>query len=591
MTSKHMSGKLKNKRNQYIILFSVVILAIAADVFINSLMVQKFQNEQRIFVMQELGTLRARMEEQVNTSFSLIFGMAAAISSHPEFSGNRFDNLAKILLKQSDVLKNIAAAPDFVIRYIYPPEKNEKALGLDYRRVPDQWTQALAAKKTGKLILAGPLKLVQGGWGVIARIPVFRDDNGEFWGLVSAVMDFRVLLANAGITSQYRMLELAIRGKDGKGSEGDIIWGDPALFNERRKAVNLSVSIPSGSWQIAAVPEKGWAHRAPQRWRIHFIVFSFTLLVIGILIQYKQSQLKIIESENQLKAMVRSTHDALVMIDSDGTITLWNPAAEVMFGYTEAEMIGKKFHDIVVLPKDMELAKAGLKHFETTGYGSVLNSTLEMTAVRKSGEVFPVERSVASFKLGGKWCAAGSMRDITARKEYEKKLTELATTDALTGLPNRRHFLELSGKELKKTARYQNMLSLLMFDIDHFKKINDTYGHDGGDMVLRTVADEMRKVFRETDILGRLGGEEFAVTMPETDLVSAGQAAERFRSAMMAARIKAGIHPITLTVSVGVVDVRKDTNDISQMIKKADDLLYEAKRSGRNKVVTAVEIT
>lgn len=569
-----------------LILLVVILAAVLVDVGINLLMSHDFQNNERVAATQELGTIRARLEEQMNTSFSLVFGMAASLSVNPDMTSEDYNALAQNLLKRTPVLKNMAAAPDFVIKYIYPLENNEKALGLDYRDVPNQWPQALQAKETREMVLAGPINLVQGGKGLVARVPVFRDDTGEFWGLVSAVMDFNTLLIQAGITSQFGKLNLAIRGKDNKGVSGEVIWGNPDLFESHAGAVTMPVSVPSGSWQMATVPVLIKGEHRHERGLVHVVIALFTLLMIYSMVQQRRNFRHRIENENRLKAMSRSSHDAMVMIDSNDRVTFWNSAAVDMFGYTEKEILGKEFHDVLTLSADMEKAKEGLTHFSKTGDGPVVNTIMEMKAIRKSGEVFPVERSVASFQVSGRWYAVGSLRDITARKEYEKQLKELATTDHLTGLPNRRHFMEMSNWEIRKANRYQGPMSLLMFDIDHFKHINDTYGHDAGDNVLQHVAATVRQVFRETDIPGRLGGEEFGVTMPETDLMSAVQAAERLRMAIMGIKVEAGNHTITLTASFGVVQWNAENSDMTGFLKKADENLYEAKRSGRNKVVS-----
>jgi diguanylate cyclase (GGDEF)-like protein/PAS domain S-box-containing protein len=265
----------------------------------------------------------------------------------------------------------------------------------------------------------------------------------------------------------------------------------------------------------------------------------------------------------------------------------WNPAAESMFGYPESEVIGKKLHNIIVGPKMKEKVRAGLADFAKTGKGPVLDIVIEMEAVRKSGEVFPVERSVASFKLRDKWYAVGSVRDITARKQSEKRLTEMATIDALTGLSNRRHFLEQAELYLRQAIRYQRNFSLMMFDLDHFKKINDTHGHDAGDRVLRAVAESAKRELRDTDIIGRIGGEEFAVAMPETDLESAMAAAERLRVGLMNTEVDIESRLIRFTVSIGVTQLDSEIMKLSDMMKIADGYLYTAKENGRNRVVAA----
>ena len=513
----------------FLVALIFVLTALLVDFTVNQLLTELYRNNQKVSIAQDLSTFRARLEERINSNLYLINGMAAHIAISPSISTHEFDLLAKVLLSKSDSLKNIAAAPDFMITFVYPTEGNEEIIGLDYRSVPAQWPRALAAKETGQMAVAGPLNLVQGGQGLIARIPVYDAKSDAFWGLVSSVIDFEILLEQAGLKTKPEGLELALRGKDGLGESGEVFWGDGSLFQEEAEPITMPVTLPSGSWQMAAIPAGGWAQTHPYYWLIHMVVLlvatiSFTAVIYRI--KGKQAQQ---ESENQLKAMSEASLDALIMIDARGTILFWNPAAEELFGYLESEVVGKSLHDFVALPEDKEKAKSGLKQFEKTGQGPVVNTMMEMQTIHKSGSVFQVERSVAHFQLRGDWYAVGIVRDITARKKTEKLLTEMATIDALTGLFNRRYFMEQAEIAHRQAMRYHRDLSFLMFDLDHFKRINDTYGHDVGDKVLQEVGKITKLVLRDADIIGRVGGEEFAVVMPETDISSAQIVAERLR--------------------------------------------------------------
>ena len=173
--------------------------------------------------------------------------------------------------------------------------------------------------------------------------------------------------------------------------------------------------------------------------------------------------------------------------------------------------------------------------------------------------------------------------DITERKRMEAELRRLATTDVLTGAFNRRHFMTVAQTETERAERHHHPLSVLMLDIDHFKRINDTHGHPAGDEAIRALAATVTATVRTIDILGRLGGEEFAVVLPETGLDEALVVAERLRQAVAAIRIPAGDGDIAFTTSIGVAE-RLDDSTVETILSRADMALYSAKRSGRNKV-------
>jgi diguanylate cyclase (GGDEF)-like protein/PAS domain S-box-containing protein len=183
----------------------------------------------------------------------------------------------------------------------------------------------------------------------------------------------------------------------------------------------------------------------------------------------------------------------------------------------------------------------------------------------------------------------GALQDVTERVALEQRLEALAQTDFLTGLANRRHFLELADKELARVRRYRSPLSMAMLDLDRFKDINDTYGHKVGDTVLEQFSKVCRPTLRESDIMGRIGGEEFAILFPETMLPEAIEVAERLREAVAAIRIplQHGL-PIQITVSIGVASFADSDVNIDVFMNRADGALYEAKRSGRNRTAEAI---
>jgi diguanylate cyclase (GGDEF)-like protein/PAS domain S-box-containing protein len=179
----------------------------------------------------------------------------------------------------------------------------------------------------------------------------------------------------------------------------------------------------------------------------------------------------------------------------------------------------------------------------------------------------------------------GISTDITAHKNLEQELERQARTDFLTGLPNRSHFFTTAQKELARCRRYNEPLSIGMIDLDHFKMINDTYGHEVGDEVLKKVAEVCLQTLRESDTIGRLGGEEFAVLWTETGRDQAIEAAERLRLAIDTAKlpVEHGL-PVQFTASIGVATLSPEDVNLDVILNRADQALYEAKRGGRNKI-------
>jgi diguanylate cyclase (GGDEF)-like protein len=175
-------------------------------------------------------------------------------------------------------------------------------------------------------------------------------------------------------------------------------------------------------------------------------------------------------------------------------------------------------------------------------------------------------------------------RDITAQKQHEAELVRLARYDALTGAANRRYFLERADQECTRSRRHQLPLSLMLVDLDHFKQINDQYGHAYGDEALKQFSAVVRGRLRDSDLLARIGGEEFVILMPSTALAGATLLAERLRLAMADQPLPVIDHLLPVRFSAGVTQFQGDDLDIETCLKRADEAMYRAKQSGRDRV-------
>ena len=192
------------------------------------------------------------------------------------------------------------------------------------------------------------------------------------------------------------------------------------------------------------------------------------------------------------------------------------------------------------------------------------------------GRVTPLE-----INLGG---AVISHMNITDRKTIEFELTKLAATDPLTGLPNRRYLLETGNKELERVRRFSARASVVMIDLDHFKAVNDTYGHAAGDDALHRVSQACKAELRQIDIVARLGGEEFVVVLPGADEAAATLVAEGLRCALLGTPLGSELHPFRITASFGVAQVSGTDVTFDASLSRADVALYRAKLAGRNRV-------
>lgn len=228
-------------------------------------------------------------------------------------------------------------------------------------------------------------------------------------------------------------------------------------------------------------------------------------------------------------------------------------------------------------------------HFDKTVSDILSERTCrnETTVTDASGRTLHVIHHRAPFfdSDGIKRGVVGTVLDITDRKLLEKKLLQRATCDGMTGLANRSQFFEIGEKEIKRAERFAQPLCVLMIDIDKFKAINDRFGHAYGDKAIVAVASVCQDTMRSIDIIGRIGGEEFAVLLPETELEGARILAERLRAAVAALRVDIDTgEVISLTISIGITALQSDDKSLDDILRRADSALYDAKHLGRNRI-------
>jgi diguanylate cyclase (GGDEF)-like protein/PAS domain S-box-containing protein len=292
------------------------------------------------------------------------------------------------------------------------------------------------------------------------------------------------------------------------------------------------------------------------------------------------------ESEEKFRGLVSQSLVGIVII-KDGKFSYSNAKFDAIFGYSSDEVRGLGPLDIAI-ESDRPLVSENIRKRLS---GEAERVEYVIRALRKNGTVIDVEIHSSAMEIDGRLDLISLFMDVTERTRAERevqalqeRLREQATHDPLTGLYNRRYLEETLGRELILAGRQGHPVSMIMGDLDHFKAVNDHYGHLGGDEVLRTFGDLMKRQVRGSDIYCRYGGEEFLLVLPQMSTENAVKRAEQLRSAMAAVPVPYDGSSIAVTASFGVATFPRDGLTGDELIAAADGALYAAKAAGRNRV-------
>lgn len=304
------------------------------------------------------------------------------------------------------------------------------------------------------------------------------------------------------------------------------------------------------------------------------------------------------ESQEKFQIIIDTALDAMVLINDQGIITNWNHHAENLFGWPREEAIGRALHETIIPPRYREAHLHGLERFLATGEGEILNARVEVFAQHRDGHEFPVELSVVPIKIAGKYEFSAFTRDISARKQMEEQVRQLAFYDTLTGLPNRRLLNDRMAQSMAASKRSGCYGAVLFIDMDNFKPLNDTHGHAAGDLLLIEVAHRLTRCVREADTVGRFGGDEFVVMLGELvedkaqSTEQAGVIAEKIRATLaepylLQFKREDGSETIIehhCAASIGVALFIEHRASVEDILKYADMAMYQAKEEGRNTI-------
>lgn len=292
-----------------------------------------------------------------------------------------------------------------------------------------------------------------------------------------------------------------------------------------------------------------------------------------------QSHLQV--SERRAQLVLENALDAIVNIDMQGLIVEWNRAASQMFGFTREEVLGRNLGDVIVPPMHREAHKQGMRRLQQTGQSRVLGKLIEITALRRNGNEFPIELTIVEIERDQEHYYSAFIRDITLRKEAEERIRYLANYDALTGLPNRNLLNERVMVEIEKAWDQDGQFALMFLDLDHFKDVNDSLGHRYGDNLLIALTKRFQGLVRPQDTVCRLGGDEFVFLLSEADHAIAKEVVERLLQAVEEPFV-IDQYELIITASVGVAIYPDDGLDMESLQRNADVAMYRTKKESRN---------
>ncbi|MGV3573990.1 MAG: bifunctional diguanylate cyclase/phosphodiesterase [Devosia sp.] len=591
------------------------IVVVAAGLILDRQAETINQERVRSEVLGRISVIRAKLEGHVSSNVQLVRGLVSVISTEPDMNQARFDALVGNLFEEDSQLRSVAAAPNLVIRMTYPLEGNERAIGLDYRQTPNQWDAVQQVLFSGRMVLAGPVDLVQGGRGFVGRFPVYTTEDGwkKFWGVVSAVIDTDRLYLDSGLYDQsVADLDISITGHDSQGGQGKLFYGDSL---SGREPVLANVTLPSGSWQIAAVPKDGWQSSMMSQFMLRAaIVIAGCLILLPFLIagrmigqrhdyiaQLRAREAELTQQTQRLNLALETSKVGLWELDLATGEEVWDARTNEIYGMTVDS--GGRTHDHwqkVVHPDDKARAEAEFRNSITNGrYQSDYRVVLADGTTRHIRSIAVLYRAPGEDDrvMGINWDVTADValsEDLRRAKALtEARNTELeaarvriehnALHDSLTGLPNRRYLDEMLRSNAAGGFDDSGTIALLHIDLDRFKQINDTLGHAAGDAMLIHASNVLRDSCRDTDFVARIGGDEFVVVSSnshgEEGLARlAGRLVEAMRKPLMHEG-----HECRCGFSVGIATAMVPAIDVEQLLINADIALYRAKDRGRNR--------
>lgn len=580
------------------------VIALSSGLWVAWLNIHGQEQTQRTEAFSLASAQAALLNQRLDAALSATYALGAVLrQNHYVVDQESFKQLALELMRYHPGISSLQYSPNGISTYIVPMAGNEKAVGNNLLLRNDRNKEALQAVETRRLTLAGPFELRQGGLGVAGRLPIFQnenaDDPGAFWGFAVALIRIPELVQSANLDSLTRH------------GYNYGLWrvhpdtGEKQVFvqagaQQMKRPIEVDFPVPNGRWYLSVAPQNGWlTDHARNAAGSIALAFVFAILVawtvffmrrqpvlLGEKVAMRTRELdeeirvrRAAETELKLAAQVfESSAEAIMITDADNHILSVNESFTRMTGYSADEVRGQSPVMIASGRHDPEFFKALYDALMMHGHwqGEIWNR-------RKNGEVFPQWQgvSVVRDEDGNITQYVSISSDITARKASEERINFLSHYDTLTGLPNRTLLQDRVHQAMMVADLYGSKVSLMSLDLDRFKLINDSLGHQMGDRLLIEVVNRLKSIVRSADTISRQGGDEFVIVLQDdSGLTAASKVAQKIQE-RMSTMFEIDGHEIRVTSSIGIAVYPDDAGDLETLLKRCDIAMYHAKESGR----------